>query len=161
MGILRNIVRRKVKETANRHISQNDNILEIGCGDRPHYSRSKKIDLIYDKDVTQGIEYKDNYFDAVIMEEVIEHIDRNKTEYVISEIKRVLKPKGIFIFSTPNKYLYHIWLIGRYDDNLKKVHIAELTFSELRTLLNKYFNKVLIKPSRFFPGLWGYAIKKN
>lgn len=51
-------------------------------------------------DITKGLPYKDNTFDSVILGEVIEHVPN--TDFLLSEINRVLKKKGYLIVSTPN-----------------------------------------------------------
>lgn len=50
------------------------------------------------------IPYDDAMFDVVFADNVLEHLDEPET--VFREVARVLKPGGIFIFKTPNKYHY-------------------------------------------------------
>jgi 2-polyprenyl-6-hydroxyphenyl methylase/3-demethylubiquinone-9 3-methyltransferase len=45
--------------------------------------------------------YKNNEFDLILMTEVIEHLTANPVVY-LSEIKRVLKPNGYLLITTPN-----------------------------------------------------------
>lgn len=45
------------------------------------------------------IHYPDSYFDLVVAFDVIEHIENDAL--AISEIRRVLKPKGFFVFTVP------------------------------------------------------------
>jgi 2-polyprenyl-3-methyl-5-hydroxy-6-metoxy-1,4-benzoquinol methylase len=53
-------------------------------------------------DITK-IDYKNNYFDIITCFETIEHVkDSNK---VLVELRRVLKPSGQIIISTPNRKL--------------------------------------------------------
>lgn len=47
------------------------------------------------------LKYKDNYFDYVILLEVLEHIQPSKTFFTFKEIKRVLTQKGRIIVSVP------------------------------------------------------------
>jgi len=54
-----------------------------------------RADLNEDK-----LPYPDNYFDLVIMEEVIEHLIN--PDNAIKEVHRVLKPRGLLVISTPN-----------------------------------------------------------
>ena len=49
-----------------------------------------------------GLPYPDNYFDAVIFSEVIEHLNINPLP-VLQEINRILKPGGIVYITTPNQ----------------------------------------------------------
>ena len=51
-------------------------------------------------DFNKELKFKNNSFDLVISTEVIEHLE-NKYLF-FKEIKRILKPNGTFIFSTPN-----------------------------------------------------------
>lgn len=49
----------------------------------------------------EALPYKDNTFDFVFMTETLEHmLDYDKA---VSEVRRVLRPKGIFIVSVPNR----------------------------------------------------------
>jgi len=73
-----------------------------------------------------------NSVDVVVSFETIEHHDKH--EEMLMEIKRVLKPDGILIMSSPDK--------KNYSDipNFKnKFHIKELYFDEFECLIKKYF----------------------
>jgi len=77
-----------------------------------------------------SLPFSDNFFDVIVSFETIEHI--LDTERYISEIKRVLKPDGIFICSTPNiKYTMH-----------PEYHVHEFYPEEFWELLEKNFRKV-------------------
>jgi SAM-dependent methyltransferase len=45
------------------------------------------------------IDYNDNFFDSIILDNVLEHI--TNPDYLLLEIKRVLKPNGIFLIGVP------------------------------------------------------------
>jgi len=51
-----------------------------------------------------GIPYEDSCFDVVFSDNVLEHLE-NPLQ-VFREVARVLKPGGVFLFKTPNKYHY-------------------------------------------------------
>lgn len=51
-----------------------------------------------------SIPYADECFDVVVSNNVLEHLDEPET--VFSEVARVLKPGGLFLFKTPNKTHY-------------------------------------------------------
>ena len=82
--------------------------------------------------------FNDNEFDIIISCQVIEHIvDYNA---YLNELKRILSPLGIVIFTTPNALL-------RLDPGMRpwnKFHVREFDHTELKTLLNKHFSAVQI-----------------
>ena len=49
-----------------------------------------------------SIPFEDNLFDAVYFTEVLEHIAVTNPTVIFTEIRRVLKPNGLLVFSTPN-----------------------------------------------------------
>jgi SAM-dependent methyltransferase len=57
----------------------------------------------YVKDIWKnGLPYPDDHFDAVLLSEVIEHLNFNPLP-VLQEINRILKPEGILYITTPNQ----------------------------------------------------------
>lgn len=85
------------------------NVLEIGCGlvRRPDTtvaidkSRHANCDIVRDV-AKRGIPFNDSWFDKVNTFDVIEHIERYEDLiFFINEIWRVLKPDGIWEFTTP------------------------------------------------------------
>ena len=61
--------------------------------------------IIYEKhDVTEAFPYQNAKFDVVHSSELIEHV--KDTMFFLKECKRVLKPGGRMIISTPN---LHYW----------------------------------------------------
>jgi len=69
--------------------------------------------------------FKDEYFDVVISFEGIEHVkDPNK---FLKEVKRILKPEGRLIISTPRK------------PHGSPYHIIEFSLDEFKKILSKHF----------------------
>jgi len=50
--------------------------------------------------IEEKFDFEDNFFDVVVSGEIIEHIV--DTDFFIDEIRRVLKPNGFLVLSTPN-----------------------------------------------------------
>lgn len=77
----------------------------------------------------------DDSVDVVVSFETIEHHDRHRE--MISEIRRVLRPGGILIISSPNRVVY-TELAGHHNE----FHVKELDFSELDAVLKEQFDNV-------------------
>ncbi len=102
-------------------------VADIGCGPGVLISKLPKNKLTYAVDVSEQtvrfatelnkklgrnvkgvaalaekLPFKDNTFDCVFMIEVIEHMPPELEAKALSEVKRVLKPGGQFILTTPN-----------------------------------------------------------
>lgn len=106
-----------------------DPIIESTMTDSFIKSMSVHIDFI---DLTeQKIPSEDNLYDVVICFEMLEHIKPQFSGNVISEIKRVLHPQGILLFSTPNS--------NGSNKVLPKDHVYEYSFEEIQAMFS-YFN---------------------
>jgi ubiquinone/menaquinone biosynthesis C-methylase UbiE len=83
-------------------------------------------------------------FDVIVCFEAIEHIEDH--DQLLKEVKRLLKPDGIFIVSTPNKLTYH-------DEAREEnpYHMKELYFDEFQKLLTGYFRNVTFLGQRVHP----------
>ena len=150
-----------VHKIIKNNITKNDKVLDVGSRRFP-YTKDLKckeltgIDLISESNGELGwtensfseinnksidfyianaeeMPFSNNYFNIVILTEVIEHIENDKN--VISEISRVLSPQGKLILTTPN---------GRRVENLNPYHLRHYDPVKLKKLLNKYFNDVKI-----------------
>jgi ubiquinone/menaquinone biosynthesis C-methylase UbiE len=83
----------------------------------------------------RNMKFKDNYFDAIISFDVLEHLSEIDQEKFIHELRRVLKPEGTLIIGCPN---------AKVSMKNNPFHLKELTMSELQYLLYQYFNDVKI-----------------
>jgi ubiquinone/menaquinone biosynthesis C-methylase UbiE len=93
------------------------------------YSSSR---LIFRVGSADFIPVDDKSIDVVVSFETLEHHDKHHE--MMNEIKRVLKPGGILILSTPDKKFYS-------DEKGYKnpFHIKELYEAELKSLINSNF----------------------
>jgi len=148
-------------------------ILDIGGGNgaklmnllnTAEYSKIKSLDLIepsprykeainklkkykkakvYHKELKDILAIKKQY-DIILFFEVIEHLP--VPEFAIRDIKKLLKPTGVLILSTPNKHVYH-FLCRLKKETIDPTHISEMPYKELERLMNQYF-----KVNYFFGG---------
>jgi ubiquinone/menaquinone biosynthesis C-methylase UbiE len=93
-------------------------------------------------DCTQ-IPAADGSFDLAVSFETIEHL--TEQERMLGELKRVLRPNGLLVISSPNKLVYSD---GRSVQN--PFHQRELYFDEFRDMLRSFFPKVRIFGQRVF-----------
>jgi SAM-dependent methyltransferase len=117
--------RRKMARRLLASLASRDRILDIGCSEFPHFLMEtdfrEKFGL--DKVATAGsvqgtsgpaiavmnhdierdyrLPFDENFFDAVTMLAVFEHIEPRDLRPLITDIQRVLKPGGIYILTTP------------------------------------------------------------
>ncbi len=135
-------------------------VLDVGCGSFPLFlslapfkekigmdqtvdvgeQLSKNITLIrHDLDIDPTLPFPDNHCDIVTMLAVLEHIEADKLPAVLSEIRRVLKPGGAFILTTPASWtdpllwmMSKLWLLSA--DEVEE-HQETHTHTSIRTAL--------------------------
>jgi len=103
---------------------EGQSILEIGCGigtvvhtlteegyqafgtdisDKAiRYGKEKYPNTRLEVQKAEKIEFEDNSFDIVLSFDLFEHIA--EIDKHVGEVRRVLRPKGYYLFQTPNKY---------------------------------------------------------
>ena len=94
-----------------------------------------------------AIPYPDAYFDLVTSFETLEHLQPQ--EQMLAEIKRVLKPGGLLILSTPDKEAY-----AEADGGHNEFHVKELTGVEFRELVGKFFRNFTMHGQRLATVGW-------
>ena len=148
------------------YINNNSIVLDAGCGNKGIISEFKSIprlvigvdinkkllseNKIVDKKIVADLEsipLDSNSVDVVISEFVLEHL-RNPLR-VFKETSRILKPKGVFIFITPNiinplmalskilPYVFHKWLrreLLKKEEETHPAYYRANTYQELLKL---------------------------
>ena len=142
--------------------------LNVGCGHRPMDEVNKHRcinvdirplqhdDLYKDRrylflqcDV-RNLPFPDDFFEAVLASDIVEHFPISITDNLISEWSRVLKPGGKILFRTPNlKWAAEIYLSGRNaefvsyhifggQDYKENFHYVMFDKEWLESICNKY-----------------------
>ncbi len=65
------------------------------------HAQQADLDIDYRVGIGEDLPFADESFDIVYCSDVLEHV--NDLEKVISEISRVLKPNGVFLYDTINR----------------------------------------------------------
>jgi ubiquinone/menaquinone biosynthesis C-methylase UbiE len=107
------------------HFKKGDRVLNIGLGDGyfEEVSIKRGVDIYVldpsEKSISeirkkftldnkaivgcvQDISFKENFFDGIVMTEVLEHLSFDEMEKAFLEVKRVLKLGGVFLGTVPN-----------------------------------------------------------
>jgi SAM-dependent methyltransferase len=92
-----------------------------------------------------AIPMADHSVDIVVSFETIEHHDQH--EKMMWEIKRVLRPGGVAIISSPEKHEYSI-----VPNFTNEYHVLELYRHEFESLLAKYFKSIAMYGQRIVYG---------
>lgn len=68
-------------------------------------------------------------FDVIILGEVIEHFDPTTTARALDDLKRITKPGGLLVVTTPNAAgLYNCWMTLRQRDIIQVAPLPNKTF---------------------------------
>lgn len=96
-------------------------------------------------DLTRPWPYRDATFDAVLCEQVLEHLTDAQVRFALSEALRVLKPGGVAllgtpVFTEPELWLSPIWtrinnLLRRIAGVTEPPHLQHLSVGRLRRLI--------------------------
>lgn len=181
------------------------NILDFGCGSKPYESlflsatsyigldiknagndhKGSKVDVFYDG---KGIPFPDAHFDAVVSFEVFEHIFN--IDEVLCEIRRVLKPNGLLLFTVPFAWDEHMvphdyarytsygvaHLLKKHDFEVEKIDktttyilaIAQLFIAYLvqhvlsrKMFLRQFFQLTIISPLTIFALILNLLLPKR
>ena len=86
-------------------------------------------------------------FDAVVAFELIEHLEPPDQEFLLEGIRRVLRPAGFALISTPDKLLYT-------DRTLRTnpFHVREYYRDEFKAALARHFSQVVLYDQALFTG---------
>ena len=147
---------------------QNKRVLDLACGEGyGSYLLAKTAKSVVgididnnsikharNKYIKQNLEFRvgsitevpiggETIFDVAVCFEALEHIEDHLK--LLSEVKRLLTPEGVFIVSTPNKTVYT-------DESQfnNPFHVHELYFDEFRELFEKYFKNVKFLGQRIY-----------
>jgi len=136
-----------------------DRILEIGCGIGTvvhelvkqgydvqgtdisqvavEYGRNKYGDIRLEVQPAEGLAFGDALFDVVLSFDLFEHIAR--VDLHVSEVYRVLKPGGYYLFQTPNKYCDAIFeTLALRSLKWQRAHPSLHTPGQLRRRLERH-----------------------
>lgn len=130
-GLLEGFLAQKRADQANALIPEElraGRILDIGCGSYPAFLTATRFNERYgldrvpladlraaginlvEHDIADGsaLPFEDAFFDVVIMLAVFEHLEDATLRRVLKEIRRILRPGGLYVMTTPVKWTERI-----------------------------------------------------
>jgi SAM-dependent methyltransferase len=151
------------EEHLRRHARGATAWLELGCGHQllPPWRAEAEATLVAECPLMVGIDYvldslqknrtvphlcqgdiralpfADESFDLVTANMVVEHLDDPVTQF--TEVARVLKPGGIFLFHTPNVLSYPAAVSRRLPDGVKRGLARVLEGREAEDVFHTYY----------------------
>ncbi len=167
---------------------RNGRILDIGCGTYPyflaHTSFKEKfsLDQIHlSQEVATGLKiesftidleevpklpFEDNFFGAVTLLAVVEHLDPDIMAILFKEIHRVLNPQGMIILTTPAAWSDGLLKLMARLNLVSADEIHEHAYAYTLPLLGWYFGqagfemkKISFGYFEFFFNMWATAKK--
>ncbi|MDA3952628.1 MAG: class I SAM-dependent methyltransferase [Bacteroidales bacterium] len=152
-----------------KEFAVNKKVLEIGCGsgygskylseiansittvdldiDSLEYAKknntNENIEYVH-ANILDRLKIKESTFDIVISFQVIEHINPLDSNIYLDEIKRLLKPNGYAILTTPNR----LFRLHPFQKPTNKYHKIEYSPSQFEKVLKKHFSKVQLSVIR-------------
>ena len=96
-----------------------------------------------------SLPFDDNEFDRVVSFETLEHLAEH--DQLLAEFRRVLKPDGCLILSSPDKATY-----SDGQNTVNEHHVKELYRDELEALINRHFPacRLLGQKLMFHSAVW-------
>ena len=160
-------------------------ILDIGCGTYPYFlshtyfEEKHAIDYSPKSDSVTGINwysidlnknpslpFEDNYFSAITLLAVVEHLNPTSLVDLLKEGHRVLAPGGVMIMTTPAAWSDGLLKVMANLSLVSKEEIHEHVFAYSLPLLGWYFGKAGFEMTRLkfgyfevFLNLWAVAQK--
>lgn len=156
------------------HIDKEDRIIDVGGGEGTYSCELIKmgynpvcVDINEDyikKSKERGVEsyvmdstsmqFDDNYFDVVILFEVLEHV--KNFEKLLTELKRITKKK--ILITVPNCTGIEQLKPGfTYDHLLARDHVNFFTKKDLEESLSKYFENYKVEETELLPNTIGLS----
>jgi len=123
----------------------------------PSENSIKKLQELIGKDkakigYSQNIPYQSNYFDIVIMSEVLEHLTDEVIVKTLKEVNRVLKKNGKFIGTVPynENLIEQIVICPKCGEKFHRWgHIQSFDEVKMIKLLERFFSNVIVLPKMF------------
>ncbi len=167
---------------------RNGRILDIGCGSYPYFlahtsfqekfaidqiplpentaSELKIESYALDLEISPRLPFENNFFEAVTLLAVVEHLDPSRMAVLFKEVYRVIKPGGMVILTTPAAWSDGLLKLMARVGLVSAEEIHEHAYAYALPLLGWYFGQAGFEMTRthfgyfeFMLNLWATAQK--
>ncbi|HEY9404489.1 MAG TPA: methyltransferase domain-containing protein, partial [Pyrinomonadaceae bacterium] len=108
--------------------------------------------LVFRSGSCDSIPLADKSVDVVTSFETIEHHDKHRE--MMREVRRVLRPEGLLIISSPNRPVY-----SELYGSSNPFHVRELDYQEFTDLLKEHFRHVTVYGQKLEAGSFVFSIE--
>ena len=137
-------------------------VTAIDIEPKPYIDIAKRFNIkVIKSDLERNhIDVPNEYFDCVVLSEVLEHLNPYYVKFTLSEINRILRKEGILILTTPNiASLFRRLKLLLGKQPVYRYHVKEYTKKEIEELLqqcgfeilisrySEVYDRTLLKPS--------------
>jgi SAM-dependent methyltransferase len=191
-GLLEGFLARQRTSQAHKLIGESRHrgrVLDIGCGSFPLFLvstnfaekygidrvavsqsddvRAQNVRLIdHDLASERDLPFSTDFFDVVTMLAVFEHVETNIIENLVREIRRVLRPGGVYVLTTPSYWteglLKALARLGMISHEELDEHVYNYRQSDIRSILVKAgFGEDQVRLGYFEAAMntWATAVK--
>lgn len=148
------------------------NVLDMACGDGEGSSLlSKKIPSVTGVDISEELicraqkkfsssalvfkasdarktDFPETYFDGIVSSHTLEHFGVEDQLLFLHELRRIIKPGGFIIISTPDKIVWSLQgIAGIQEDHIRELtrREAEALFREVGLTVQRVFGQEFLK----------------
>lgn len=188
-GLLEKFLALRRARTADKLIPKmlrSGRILDIGCGPTAYFLAHTKFKEKYgidqslesephsgstnltkvDIESVHKLPFPNNFFDIVTMLAVLEHLNPSRLSNILKEVRRILKPRGGLILTTPAPHATKMLAFMASLRLVSKDEINDHKMSYNKALMSKYLSKAGFPRERIsfgyfdlFLNHWAYVKK--
>ncbi len=97
---------------------------------------------VYCSSITDFLDNKEQCFDVVVLNDVIEHLTKEEIFDVMDAVRKALRRDGVFFIKTPNMANPYVSTVGRYIDITHEIGFTEKSIRQV--LKATGYNKIHI-----------------
>ena len=99
--------------------------------------KTKNVELILQNEENELKQFNDNYFDCVIANNVLEHIDISQSKLILEKFFSILKPNGTLLVSLPSENFIYRVFESQHDGHVLR---SSKEINALISLISSYFS---------------------